>query len=225
MDSKQAVILRAKKLGILIRDARISAGKSKKEAGLSIGVSSATINSIETGKKSPSLPELELLSYYLNVPIEHFWLDEIHSDDDSLLDQLHVEHALTLRDRFIGKILFDAREKKNIPYKEIKIETGISAARMKKYESGEGSISMPELEILCTYLEIPISRLNDASSQIGRWLIEKSSTTEYLRLPLEVQEFVSQRLNKPYLDIALRLSKLGTTELRQLAESLLEITI
>ena len=49
MNSKLAATIRAKKLGVLLRNARQSAGRSKKECGQGIGVSSSTINSFENG--------------------------------------------------------------------------------------------------------------------------------------------------------------------------------
>lgn len=225
MNSNQAIILRAKKLGVLVRDARTDAGKNKKEAGTAIGASSSTINSIESGRKSPSLPQLELLAYFLNVPLEHFWTDEVRSSAPSLLDTIHIEHALTLRDRFIGNIVHQAREKLSLTYKEVRDKTGITAGRMKKYESGEGSIPIPELELLSNLLEISLSTFTDPEAGIGRWVLEQRSVQDFLKLPLDIQTFVSKPINKPYLELAQRLSRLNTEELRSLAEGLLEITI
>lgn len=225
MSSIQAITLRAKKLGVLVKDARTDAGKSKKEAGIAIGASSSTINSIESGRKSPSLPQLELLAYFLNVPLEHFWTDEIRSSAPSLLDTIHVEHALTLRDRFIGSIIHQAREKLTLTYKDVRDKTGITAGRMKKYESGEGSIPIPELELLSNLLEISLSTFTDPEAGIGRWVLEQRSVQDFLKLPLDIQTFVCKPVNKPYLELAQKLSRLNTEELRSLAEGLLEITI
>ena len=105
MEPKLAITLRAKKLGILIRDARLAAGKSLKECGEAIGGTGGNISSYEKGTKSPSLPEMEMLSYYLNVPISRFWKDEIKSTESSIIDDIHIEHALTLRDHYVGKTL------------------------------------------------------------------------------------------------------------------------
>lgn len=225
MSSIQAITLRAKKLGVLVKDARTDAGKSKKEAGIAIGASSSTISSIESGRKSPSLPQLELLAYFLNVPLEHFWTDEIRSSAPSLLDTIHVEHALTLRDRFIGSIIHQAREKLTLTYKDVRDKTGITAGRMKKYESGEGSIPIPELELLSNLLQISLSTFTDPEAGIGRWVLEQRSVQDFLKLPLDIQTFVSKPVNKPYLELAQKLSRLNTEELRSLAEGLLEITI
>jgi transcriptional regulator with XRE-family HTH domain len=225
MDPKVAVTLRTKKLGILIRDARKESKKSLKECGEAIGASSSKISSFEKGNKSPTLPELELLSYFLNVPISRFWKDQIKSTDPTLLEDIHVEHALTLRDRFIGNELEKNRTNAKVSYKDIREVTGITTAKMKKYEQGEKSIPLPELELLCNFLDLDITNFFDPESLIGKWVIAHDSIEDFLELPLDIQDFVSKPVNYPYLEIAQRLSEMSTEQLRAIAEGLLEITI
>ena len=70
-------IIRAKKLGILIRDAREKSGKSLEECAQAMGLSSEELGAIESGERALTLPELEILAYYLDIPLEHFWENEI----------------------------------------------------------------------------------------------------------------------------------------------------
>jgi transcriptional regulator with XRE-family HTH domain len=225
MDSKIAITIRAKKLGVLIRDAREAAGKSKKETGEAIGISGGSITSIESGVKSPSLPELELLAFDLNVPIEHFWHEQVRSEAPTITDDIHIEHHLTLRDRTIGKVLAKAREEANLTYKDVREATGITAGRMRKYENGESGVPMPELEILCEFYKLRVFDLTDPSDPVGKWVIEQRAIDNFRKLPPELQDFVSQPVNRPYLELAQRLSSLSTDQLRAVAEGLLEITI
>jgi transcriptional regulator with XRE-family HTH domain len=225
MEPKLAITLRAKKLGILIRDARLAAGKSLKECGEAIGSTGGKINSFEKGVKSPSLPEMEMLSYYLNVPISRFWKDEIKSTDPTIIDNIHIEHALILRDRYVGKALEESRTRGKFTYKDIHEKTGITPAKMKKYEAGEIPIPLPELELVCSSIGVNITNFFDPDSTIGNWIISQDNIEDFLKLPLSLQDFVSQPVNRPYLEIAQRLSKLSTEELRAIAEGLLEITI
>jgi len=225
MDPKVAVTLRTKKLGILIKDARLESKKSLKESGEAIGASSSKISSFEKGNKSPTLPELELLSYFFNVPISRFWKDQIKSTDPTLIEDIHVEHTLTLRDRYIGKVLEDTRTNAKVSYKEIREATNITPSKMKKYEQGEKSVPLPELEILCNFLNIDLSIFFDPDSQIGKWVIAHDNVEDFLKLPIDLQDFVSKPVNYPYLEIAQRLSEMSTDQLRAIAEGLLEITI
>ena len=61
MDSQAQIILRAKKLGTLIRDARLATRRSVKECAEAIKVTAGVFKAYEEGRKSPSLPELETL--------------------------------------------------------------------------------------------------------------------------------------------------------------------
>ncbi len=225
MDLTKAITLRSKKLGVLMRSARNAAGKSKRECGDAIGVSSAMVSSMESGRRSPSLPQLELLSHFLRVSLEYFWRDDLISATRSLADTLHVEHNLSLRDRFVGAALAAAREKNEYTYKDIKEETGISSGRLKRYESGDNSVPLPELELLIRFYRLHLSNFIDPENVIGQWLMEQRAIIDFRQLSPELQEFVSQPINRPYLELAMRLSKMSTDDLRAVAEGLLEITI
>ncbi len=222
---KTALTLRAKKLGILIRDARETAGKSKSETGAAIGVSAGSITSIENGRRSPSLPELELLCYFLNLPLEHFWTEDILGDDPPLVEDEYIEHSLALRDRHVGKTLEQARMQANLTATQIKDKTGISPARLKKYEAGENALPLPELELLARLVDLTVPDFVDPATPVGGYLLERRAGSEFRALPREIQAFVSKRVNQPYLEIAMKLSRMSSAELRSIAESLLEITI
>jgi len=43
-------------------------------------------------------------------------------------------------------------------------------------------------------------------------------------MPVEMQVFVSKPINRPYLELAIRLSEMSVDRLRSVAEGLLEIT-
>ena len=82
------ITIRAKKLGILIRDARIASRRSIKECAAAINVTNGIFKAYEEGRKAPSLPELETLVYYLELPINHFWSNESLSDAPARIDEL-----------------------------------------------------------------------------------------------------------------------------------------
>jgi transcriptional regulator with XRE-family HTH domain len=225
MNPDLAVTLRAKKLGILIRDARLSSGKTMKECGAAIGVSGSTISSYEKGISSPSLPELEMLAYYLKIPINRFWQDTVYSDDDESIDPHDVEHALVIRHRQVGDILTEARNRLEITYEEITKKSGVTYGRMKRFENGESPIPLPELELLCNVLKITLQDLFETESQAGKWISAQSGVAKFLELPTDIQTFVTNPTNIPYLEIAKKLSNLSADQLRSIAESLLDITI
>lgn len=225
MDPNLAVTLRAKKLGILIRDARLASGKSLEECEEALGATGGKISSFERGDNSPSLPEMELLSHFLNVPISRFWKDEITSTDPTFIDYKNIENTLIQRDHYVGKILKQNRTEGKFSYKDISEKTGITPSKFKKYEGGEIPIPLPELEIVCNFMGNDITSYFDHDSLIGNWIISQNNIEAFLKLPLNLQYFVSKPINRPYLEIAQRLSNLSAEELRTIAEGLLEITI
>lgn len=225
MKPEIAITLRAKKLGILIKDARLLAGKTLKECGEAIGVSGSTISSYEHGNSSPSLPELEMLSYFLGVPIQRFWKEVVLSNEETLLDQLEIEHAQVIRNRQIGKILQDAREGLDLTYEEITEQTGITYGRMKRFESGDSPVPLPELELLSNILGLSINGFSETETEIGKWITSQESITRFVDLPVDLQAFVTKPINMPYLEIAQKLSQFSADQLRTIAENILEITI
>ena len=56
--------IRTKKLGVLIRDARLATGKSLEECAQAVGVTPDRFERFEFGVEPPSLPELEIIGLY-----------------------------------------------------------------------------------------------------------------------------------------------------------------
>ncbi len=75
MPEVDAVTLRRKILGVLLQGARLKVGRTKKECAQALGIRPSLITAYEEGRKDISLPELEVLAYFLGVPLMHFWSD------------------------------------------------------------------------------------------------------------------------------------------------------
>ncbi|MFP3854559.1 MAG: helix-turn-helix domain-containing protein, partial [Anaerolineales bacterium] len=63
MTENQALSLRTKMLGALVREARMEAGKSIRDSAEMLGISPSTFSSYEHGRQGISLPELEILCF------------------------------------------------------------------------------------------------------------------------------------------------------------------
>jgi transcriptional regulator with XRE-family HTH domain len=68
----EAVILRQRIIGVLLRQARIEAGRSQEDLAKALGVPTSRISSYEFGKTEIPLLELETLANYLNVSLSYF---------------------------------------------------------------------------------------------------------------------------------------------------------
>ena len=225
MVHSQAVTIRAKKLGVLIRDARLAAGKSVKECAQAIGVSTGMFSAYERGTKSPSLPELEVLAYFLNVHLSHFWGRETVSGSEHPASTLDLATLFALRQRIIGALLRQARTDAELSLKELAGQVGISARRLRAFELGERPVPLPLLEGLTRALGLSLDELLDQQGPIGDWMREQRAIQEFLELPPELQDFVCKPINRPYLELAQRLSEMSVDKLRSVAEGLLDITL
>lgn len=225
MDIPTQITIRTKKLGVLIRDARLASRRTLDECARAIGVSRGIFKSYEEGRRAPSLPELEILVYFLNLPIDHFWSKEALSDDPPPTAPLDLARLVGLRQRMIGALLRAERMNASISMKALSQQTGISPSRLKAYELGERPIPLPELEGLLTVLGGQIEIFFDESGPIGQWMTRQQAIKDFLDLPAELQEFVCKPVNRPYLELALKLSAMSTEKLRSVAEGLLDITL
>ena len=125
----------------------------------------------------------------------------------------------------IGALLRQERNNTSLSLKALSEETGIPAGRLKAYELGERPIPLPELEVLITALASRIENFFDQSGPIGQWIGDERSMRQFLQLPKDLQAFVCQPVNRPYLDLARKLSAMSNDQLRSVAEGLLDITL
>ncbi|WKZ35690.1 MAG: helix-turn-helix transcriptional regulator [Anaerolineales bacterium] len=223
--SNAQITIREKKLGLLIRDARMAERRSIKECADAIGVKPGLFRAYEEGRRSPSLPELEALVFFLKLSIAQFWGNETKSDASSPLEAADVTRLIALRQRMIGALLRQERTKANTSLRQLATETGISQAKLKSYELGERAISVPELESILVLMGSRIEDFFDQSGPIGQWMTSQRAMQKFLELPEEMQDFVCQPVNRPYLELAMKLSDMSREKLRSVAEGLLDITL
>ncbi len=224
MSIQTQVALRSKKLGVLIRDARLAARKTLPECASLVGVTSGILRAWEEGRKAPSLPELEVLAYSLHLHMHHFWSKEAISDDAPFTERMNLPALIGIRQRLVGALLRQQRENASLSLRTLSEQSGVSTARLKAYEMGERPIPLPELEGLVALLGGQIETIFDHTGPIGQWMIQQKAVQDFLQLPSELQNFVSKPVNRPYLELAMKLSSMSTDKLRSVAEDLLEIT-
>lgn len=226
MDNRPLTILiRAKKLGVLMQGARQATGKSVEECAQILGISPAEYQGYEKGERSPSLPELETLAYYLKIPLDHFWGREILSMRPEGHTELPVTRLLSLRNRIIGVTLRQSRMQAGLTPTELARKAGIDEDRLAAYELGEAPIPLPELEILANELSRTIKDFQDTRGPVGVWIKQQRAMQHFAELSPELQDFISKPVNRPYLELAQRLSEMPVERLRSVAEGLLEITL
>jgi len=224
MSDQADLEFRAKILGVLLRDARQAAGKSAKDCAARLGCTPGVYGRYETGKKAVSLPELELLAYFFNVPLSHFWGHETLSDGRGEVVDHESAELLALRHRIVGVQLRAARAKAGLSIKELSAAAGIPAGRLSAYEFGRKPIPIPELEALAGALGQTVEDFLPEAGPIAEWAAGRREFEQFNQLPAEVREFVADPMNESYLRLAMQLSALSVERLRGIAEGILDIT-
>lgn len=223
--SDTALDVRARLLGVLLRDARLYAGKTAKDCAEVLGITPATLQAYENGEKSPSLPELELLAYFCDVPLAHFWGTAALSEkEEQQRATLPPPAILEIRDRMIGAKLRQARQNARLKLKDFAADLGLSTGALTAYEFGEKPLPLPELEVIVNRLGLSVEEVLEPHGVVGEWESEHRLFERFKQLPPELRQFITEPVNEHYLRLAQRLSQLPTEQLRAVATGLLEIT-
>jgi transcriptional regulator with XRE-family HTH domain len=225
MAQKEEWVLRQKITGVLLRQARNDAGKSLKECGQLLGLSSGAVSAIEQGRRAISLPELEMLAYYLDVPLDHL-LNGGSEISRTAVEELPSNQVLLLRHRIVGALLRQARLAMDLSQSELAKTLGISARRLSQYEYGERPVPLTELEALAKILNVPLAHfLDEGVGPVGEQQLRDKEWQQFSELPSRVRTFVVEPANLPYMELAMSLSAVPAEKLRNIAASLLDITL
>lgn len=224
MTEVEDLALRARILGVLLRDARLAVGKSAEDCAAMLNCRASAYADYELGLRPLSLPELEILAYFLGTPLSHFWGHELIGGDGPAGLAADAGELLTLRHRIIGAQLRAARTAAGKTKKELAAAVGIPATRLSAYEFGEKPIPIPELELLARAVGLTIDDFLDQQGPIAEWDATRRAIAQFTQLPPDVRDFVVEPVNESYLRLAMRLSELSVERLRGIAERILDIT-
>lgn len=223
MDNR-LILIRRKKLGAILYELRKKSSRSIEDCAQVLNLPPEQYSLFEHGETSPSLPQIEILSLYWNVPIDVFWdLLSFDKNQPSEIPQ-NIQTAIKIRNRIISAKLKLARQEKGISIADLAQKTGIDEETLSSYESGIKEIPLPELEVLADTLNAPISQFLDEKGPIAKRRLQQQWMEQFENLPENLQQFIVQPVNRPYLELAMRLAALDANKLRLIAESLLEIT-
>lgn len=220
MATIEAATIRSKMLGVLIRDARLAAGRSPADCAQALGISEAQFMAYERGTQPISLPELEVLAVVLRVPLAHFWGEQLLTEHQR--DQATWRDALNVRHRMIGVQLRQARMDRGLTVEDCANALGTTPARIKAFESGREPVPLPELETLAEFLGLSLESLVAETGPIGEQLKQLEDYEAFAALPEDLRNFVLEEGIQGYLRLARRLSELPPEALRVLGEAFLE---
>ncbi len=222
-DFGELYAIRARILGVLIQDARLTKELTDEACANELHVPLSTLHAWELGQSSPTLPQLEMLAYFIGVPVSHFWdTKTITAQEEER--RVPQDAYLELRDRVIGTLLRVARQEAKLSQAELAEACALSADDVADYEFGRKPIPFTQLTSLAVALKVPLTYFIDNDSRVGEWLNQQEAYRRFSELPDPIREFVSQHSNRVYLELAMKLSKLPVQDLRDVGESILDIT-
>jgi transcriptional regulator with XRE-family HTH domain len=222
-DHQESYRLRGKMIGVLLRDARAHAARSVEDCARLLRVDPGLVEAWEYGDEVPSLPQLELLAYYLDVPVSHFWgMETLAGTRRTRLDT-HQEF-INLRQRMIGALLRQARDEAGISDVELAEQTHLPIESIQQYELGEVPVPMHELSVLSGMLKKNVSYFLETSSQIGELLATRENWKHFNDLPEDLRQFAANPINIGFIEIALMFSQMPIDKLKRIATSMLDIT-
>lgn len=222
-DFAESYRIRARMIGVLIHDARLNAERSIEECADLLRVTKEEMQAWEYGDSTPSLPQIELLAFYLGVPVSHFWGTDTLEAKYGRHSDIQSEYV-ALRTRMIGAMMRQAREDLGLTLETMSTESAIPADLLAQYEIGELPVPMHELSVLSGILKKNTSYFLETSGYIGEWLQMREEWKHFLELPDEKRQFAANPRNIGFIEIAIMFSKMPVEDLRQVGASILDIT-
>ncbi len=216
--------LRSKMLGVLIRDARLNAARTIDDCARLLSIEPSIIESWEYGETAPTLPQIELLAYYLDVPVSHFWSLKTLDQDKAEKVAAQSEY-MALRDRMIGALLQQARQERDLSHEDVAQQAQIPVEAIQAYEIGETPIPMHQLAVIANIVNKNVDFFLETSSYVGELLRMREEWKHFSDLDPEIREFAANPLNIGFIQIAITFSKLSADKLRLAAEGMLEIAM
>jgi transcriptional regulator with XRE-family HTH domain len=223
MGNPQAESLRAKILGAMLREVRMTAGRTLRETAEAIGVTPGALTAYEDGRKGISLPELELLAYFLNAPLRQFWSESAGRRKMRL--DANPPALIALRQRLIAAQLRMHREASGKTVRQVAEQAGLTVARLRSFEEGDRPIPLPELEAVLGVIGRSVEDYLDHEGPVADWDTLQQAIDTVLSLPPELREFIASPGSVPYLRMGQKLSTMPVDQLRNVAELLLDITL
>ncbi len=224
MQAAPALAIRNKILGALLKHARLRAGRLPDEYAEVFGCSEDDILRRESGETPITLSELEVWAHLSGVPVSFFWNE--HALPQRREVDKPVQPVMQIRRKMVGVLLRQSRLIAARSPEDLAREIGVTPEYLEACEAGREELSVAQLELAAEACGVPIAQFFDedlfAPSEEERRMRDLHRLDE---LPPDLREFVLKPSNVLYLKIAKQISSLSADTLREIAETLLDITL
>jgi len=224
LDSREeeAMRLRVKIAGVLIRQSRLAASRSIEDCATRLGVSPELVTAWEYGDDVPSPPQLECLASYLNVSVSTLWQDHerIESEDVAA----GHDQFLALRQRLLGGLLRVARDLKGMSIEQLSEMTAIDRGLLQAYEYGERVIPMDHLLVLANSLDRDLEYFLESGYALDAETEAEPAATASVANTEDKRRFPVDQKTQGIIKLAVAFSQIPSEELHRIADALLSIS-
>jgi transcriptional regulator with XRE-family HTH domain len=215
----EALLVRRKIIGVLIRAAREKSHRTIQQTAQRLGVTPGRIRQYESGQREVTLPELELLALFFEMPLSYFL------STDSLIEEQPpfppTLEEIRKRKIALGSKIKQARLAAGKSKEECAAELGRKAGTFARYERGASDIPITELERLAEFFKVNLFYFIEDRKAIERGGV--LDLEKLARLPKDVRGFVLDPGSLAYLRMAIKFSDLPSDKLKELGEILLVV--
>ncbi len=219
---KEAARLRAKIVGILIRQSRLAASRSIEDCADHLQVSPELVIAWEYGDDLPSPPQSERLASYLNVSVSTFRQD--HEPVELPDVAVEQDQSFSLRQRLLGGLLHVARDLKGISIEQLSEMTAIDPSLLQEYEYGGQSIPMKDLLVLANALDRDLEYFLESEHELDAEAEGESASTAPVPTSEDKRRFAVDRKMQGIIKLAVAFSQIPSAELHKIADALLSIS-
>ncbi|MBN1658698.1 MAG: helix-turn-helix domain-containing protein [Anaerolineae bacterium] len=225
MAASQQIAIRNKIVGILVKQVRTRSGISRRECAELLGCSPEAFAQYEQGELGLSLPQIEALAYLLGVPPASLWDDEHGSTAPGRQEAVPMGQIMALRRKMVAIEFRKCRASSGLTTAEAASLLACTPETIPEFESGKADIPLAALEIAAGWCGKALGDLVDEETPLlSKAQQEREILARLEELPADVRDFVLRPTNALYLRIAMLLSAMKADSLRQIAETLLDIT-
>jgi len=211
-------VIRRKIMGVALRQARLAQGRSLEDCAGVIHASVEEVAQIERGARDLTLPELETLAAYLQVPVSAVVSGQLPAGD--VAAKALSPQARVLQRKIIGALLRKAREAAGKDAAELAAALGVATETAQQYERGQLDIPVTQLVAASELLQAPLESFLQSAPAASP---APEPSAPGIELPEDVRAFVASPYSQPYLQLAMALSRLSPQALRALGEALLAL--
>ena len=201
-----ARLLRAKILGVLLRQRRQAADSSLADCAVFLQQTPQTLEAWECGEQSPSLPQVELLSSYL----------------EGAPPPGNLEAYQLLRERIIGVLLRMARDKQAISADAVASDSALDKDCLRAVELGDSAIDLPDLTALAQALDVDLRDFIDApAAEVAPPPVPAGPAIDEGKAALS--DFAADSDNAAFIRLAMAFRQIPAEDLHRIADALFAI--